>query len=77
MLDEQLLEQATHVLGVKTYSAAVNLALQETIQLKKIQALPRFFGQNLWKGDLAEMREDAPKTRRRRGTVKRARDDSR
>jgi hypothetical protein len=34
------LEQATRVLGVKTYSAAVNMALEEVIRLKKIQSLP-------------------------------------
>jgi hypothetical protein len=26
--------------------------------------LPQFFGQGLWKGDLAEMREDRPRRRR-------------
>ena len=61
MLDEHLLEQAVHVLGVKTYSAAVNTALEEVIRLKKIQQLPRFFGTELWEGDLSVMRDDRPK----------------
>jgi Arc/MetJ family transcription regulator len=61
VLDDQLLEQATRVLGAKTYSAAVNTALAEVIRLKKIQSLPRFFGAGIWEGDLASMREDRPR----------------
>jgi Arc/MetJ family transcription regulator len=64
VLDDQLLEQATRILGAKTYSAAVNTALEEVIRLKKIQSLPRFFGTGIWEGDLASMREDRPRPRR-------------
>jgi Arc/MetJ family transcription regulator len=64
VLDEKVLEEATRVLGAKTYSATVNLALEEVLRLRKIQSLPQFFGQGLWKGDLAEMREDRPRRRR-------------
>jgi len=64
MLDAELLDQATHVLGVKTYSAAVNLALAEVMRLRKIQSLPQFFGRGLWQGDLQEMREDRVERRR-------------
>jgi Arc/MetJ family transcription regulator len=63
-LDQELLNQATHVLGVKTYSAAVNLALAEVIRLRKIQDLPKFFGRGLWQGDPEEMREDSIAGRR-------------
>ncbi len=71
VLDGDLLDQATRLLGVKTYSATVNLALAEVLRLRKIQSLPRFFGQGLWQGNLPEMREDRvqgsprPKGRRR------------
>ena len=61
VLDEQLLEEATHAVGAKTYSAAVNTALAEIIRLKKIQQLPHFFGSKIWEGDLAEMRGDRPR----------------
>jgi hypothetical protein len=61
VLDEQLLEDATHALGAKTYSAAVNTALAEVIRLKKIQQIPHFFGANIWEGDLSEMRGDEPR----------------
>ena len=58
VLNEELLKEATRVLGVKTYSAAVNRALEETIKIKKIQSLSSYFGTRLWNGDLSEMRED-------------------
>jgi len=58
VLDASLLDQATRVLGVKTYSAAVNLALAEILRVRRIQSLPQFFGRGLWEGDLQEMRED-------------------
>ena len=58
VLDEQLLETAVRTLGVKTYSAAVNQALEEVVRMHKIRSLGEFFGQDLWQGDLGEMRED-------------------
>ena len=61
VLDEELLETVRRVLGAKTYSAAVNMALAETLRLKKIQGLPQFFGKGLWQGDLSEMRQDRPR----------------
>jgi len=60
VVDEELLETVRRVLCAKTYSAAVNMALAETLRLKKIQGLPRFFGKGLWQGDLSEMRQDRP-----------------
>lgn len=67
VLEGNLLEEATRVLGVKTYSAAVNLALEEVLRIRKIQSIPQFFGQGLWEGDLSEMREDNPRSRPRKG----------
>jgi hypothetical protein len=64
VLDPKLLDEATHLLGVKTYSAAVNLALAEVMRLRKIQGLPQFFGQGLWQGALQKMREDRVEKRR-------------
>ena len=65
VLDEHLLEEATRALGAKTYSAAVNTALEEVIRLKKIQRIPEFRGSRIWEGDLAVMREDRPRARKR------------
>jgi Arc/MetJ family transcription regulator len=58
VLDDVLLKEATQVLGMKTYSATVNLALKEALRLRRIQTIPGFFGRLTWTGDLAEMRED-------------------
>jgi Arc/MetJ family transcription regulator len=58
VLDEEILREATRVLGAKTYSAAVNQAMQEVIRIRKIRSLPEFFGKGLWQGDLTQMRED-------------------
>jgi len=61
VLNGEVLEEAVRVLGVKTYSAAVNLALEEVLRLRKIQGLRQFFGKIRWDGDLAEMRGDRPR----------------
>ena len=66
VLKEELLEEATRLLGQKTYSATVNLALEEAVRLVKIRGLRRFFGSGIWEGDLREMREDHPRTPRRK-----------
>ena len=57
-LNADLLNEATRVLGLKTYSATVNHALAEALRVHKIQGLQAFFGSGLWEGDLAVMRED-------------------
>jgi Arc/MetJ family transcription regulator len=65
VLDEQLLSEATKVLAVRTYSAAVNIALEEVIRMRKIQGIPRFFQSGIWEGDLSDMREDRRSRRKR------------
>ena len=58
VLDEDLLDEAVRVLGRKTYSATINLALAEAVRMRKIQEMGKHFGKGLWIGNLAEMRED-------------------
>lgn len=58
VLDEEVLAEATRVMGAKTYSAAINEALSEAIRTRKVRALRSTFGMGLWEGDLSEMRED-------------------
>ena len=65
VLDEHLLAEATRVLEARTYSSAVNTALEEVIRVRKIQQIPHFFGSRIWEGDLRQMREDRPSRRRR------------
>ncbi len=59
VLDEDLLEEAVRVLGVKTYSATVNLALKEALRMRRIQGLADHIGNVEWLGDLSEMRADS------------------
>jgi hypothetical protein len=70
LLDQALLKQVMRTLGVKTYSAAVNLSLAEILRIKRVQALPSFFGKGLWEGDLSTMRRNKqpgkPRTNSRR-----------
>jgi Arc/MetJ family transcription regulator len=63
VLDADLLERATRALGAKTYSAAVNQALEQVLRIEKIRGLASFHGQDLWAGDLSDMREDRPARR--------------
>ena len=61
VLDGDLLDRAVSAFGVKTYSAAVNFALQEALRFQQLQRIPQYFGQGLWEGDLSEMRQDNPR----------------
>jgi len=63
VLDADLLERVTRVLGAKTYSAAVNKALEEVLRTEKIRGLSEFYGSRIWEGDLSKMREDKPSSR--------------
>jgi len=63
VLDELLLKQAVQLLGAKTYSETVNLALGEAIRAAKVRGLSHWIGADVWEGNLSEMREDRP-TRR-------------
>jgi len=72
VLDPDLLDRATRVLGVKTYSATVNLALEEILRVRKIQSLSEFFGRRLWEGNLGAMREDVTVPNGRRQGTRRA-----
>jgi Arc/MetJ family transcription regulator len=67
VLDETLLEEATHVSGERTYSRTVERALREMVQRAKARQILELAGSGLWKGDLHVMREDKAiyRTRRR------------
>ncbi len=66
VLNEDLLEEATRLSGEKTYSAAVQRALQHLVDDMKARRILELAGTGLWQGDLAEMRGDrAPAGRKR------------
>lgn len=58
MLNEKLLEEVTRVSGAKTYSRAVQLALEEFLKKAKAKKILGLQGSGLWEGNLSEMRAD-------------------
>jgi hypothetical protein len=71
MIDEKALKEATRLMGVKTYSEAVNKSLYETLRVLKIQDIFSFAGSGIWEGDLNQARQERtsnsvkPKNRRK------------
>ena len=58
VLDEKTLEEAVRVSGARTYSATVQLALEELVQRSKARQILDLRGSGAWEGDLTEMRHD-------------------
>ena len=69
VLREDLLEEATRLSGEKTYSRAVERALEDFVRRAKARKILELRGSGAWEGDLAKMRGDrgrkAPSRRRR------------
>jgi Arc/MetJ family transcription regulator len=65
VLDEELLEEAVRVAGVKTYSRAVDTALRDFVRRAKARRILDLAGSGLWDGNLAAMRQDRPRRRKR------------
>ncbi len=68
VLDEKLLEEATRLSAQRTYSKTVDLALSEFVRRARAGRILELAGAGLWEGDLAEIRRDAPKRARRKGS---------
>ena len=67
VLREDLLLEATRLSGEKTYSRAVERALEDFVRRARARRIFELRGSGLWEGNLAEMRRDAkPAPRRRR-----------
>jgi hypothetical protein len=66
VLPEQLLEEATRLSGEKTYSRAVERALEEFVKRFKARRILELQGSGLWHGDLSVVREDSPVSARRK-----------
>src|SRR6266481_6003862 len=60
VLGEDLLEEALRLSGEKTYSRAVERALEEYVRRARARQILQLHGSGLWKGDLGVMREDQP-----------------
>ena len=67
VLDEQLLKEATQLSGGRTYSRTVNLALQDFVRRARAHRILELAGSGKWQGNLAEMRADAPRSRKGKG----------
>ena len=70
VLNEALLEEATRLSGERTYSRAVERALEDFVRRAKARRILELSGSGLWQGDLSVVREDRPAygVKRRRGT---------
>jgi Arc/MetJ family transcription regulator len=58
VLDEQILDTAKAMLGLKTYSEVVNLALRELVRRKTFEKIDQYASSGVWDGDLTAMRGD-------------------
>src|SRR4051812_12616742 len=60
VLREDLLEEATRLSGEKTYSRAVDRALEDFVRRHKARRILEHTGTGSWEGALAGMRRDPP-----------------
>lgn len=70
VLEEDLLEEALRLSGERTYSRAVERALEDFVRRAKAGRILELAGSGLWEGDLAEMRDDRTRSAagKRRGS---------
>jgi Arc/MetJ family transcription regulator len=66
VLREELLEEATRLSGEKTYSRAVERALEEFVRRARARQILELRGSGLWEGSLPAMRRDVQGPRRGR-----------
>jgi Arc/MetJ family transcription regulator len=66
VLREDLLREAVALSGEKTYSRAVEVALEEFVRRAKARRILELRGSGAWSGDLSAMRRDNKAAGRRR-----------
>jgi Arc/MetJ family transcription regulator len=66
VLDDTLVEEVTRLSGERTYSAAVNRALEDYVKRARARKILELAGSGLWTGSLPEIRGDRPKRSRRK-----------
>ena len=67
VLDGDLLEEAKRLSDERTYSKTVDRALAAYVRRARAGRILELAGSGLWKGDLAEMRDDRPRATPRTG----------
>ena len=60
VIREELLEEAVKLSGERTYSRAVERALEDFVRRIKARRILELAGSGLWEGDLPAMRQDRP-----------------
>lgn len=58
VLDASLLEEALRLSGERTYSRAVQKALEDYVRRAKARQILQLVGSGKWEGSLPEMRRD-------------------
>ncbi|MFP5378198.1 MAG: type II toxin-antitoxin system VapB family antitoxin [Vicinamibacteria bacterium] len=58
VLDERLLEEVVQASGERTYSRAVERALEDFVRRARARRILTLAGSGLWQGDLSVVRED-------------------
>lgn len=58
VLDERILEETRQVLGLKTWSEVVNLALKELLRQTTFARIDAYARSGIWEGDLGQTRGD-------------------
>ena len=66
VLREDLLREAVALSGEKTYSRAVEVALEDFVRRAKARRILELRGSGAWSGDLSTMRRDSKAASRRR-----------
>jgi Arc/MetJ family transcription regulator len=61
VLHEDLLEEAVRLSGERTYSRAVERALEDFVRRAKARQILALAGSGAWEGNLSEMRDDRPR----------------
>jgi Arc/MetJ family transcription regulator len=69
VLDARSLKEALRLSGERTYSAAVQRALDDYVRRAKARQILELVGSGKWEGSLVDMRGDA--TRKRSGAKRR------
>ncbi len=64
VLPADVLEETLRLSGERTYSKAVTRALEDFVRRAKARKILELRGSGLWRGELAEMRGDQPRTKR-------------
>ncbi len=64
VIREDLLEEATRLSGERTYSRAIERALEDFVRRIKARRILELAGTGLWEGELSEMRRDRVKEKR-------------